>query len=104
MKRLINFFFVFCVAILMQSCGKFSDGTSVWQGGLWLLPTVTLTASLFFLGLAYFASRSGSWWWQNHRIKESKENIPIIKVPFFIFFIVLLIATIVIAIVVNSER
>lgn len=109
MKKVIYFLLVMMISLIAQSCGKFSDGTSVWQAGLWIIPTITGLASLFFLFLAYRDSKSGSWYWgKNSRgvdVKiESKENVPIYKTAFFAFFAILLLVTIGIIIWVNADK
>lgn len=95
--------------LLLASCGKFSDGTSIWQGGLWAIPTITTIGTIVFLFLAYKASQSGSKIQTKDErgvavTKYSDENVPIYKTGYFIFFIGFLIATIAIIITVNAEK
>jgi hypothetical protein len=51
----------FCVVcFVLQSCGKFADGTSVWQEGLWILPLLTFAGFVIFAVLAFKDWKSGS--------------------------------------------
>jgi len=108
MKQIISFIAVFAVSLIAMSCGKFSDGTSVWQAGLWIIPWVTGLGALWTLYRAYRASRSGSWRWvKKDKVwfkEESDINVPIYKVPQFVWFVILAVATIVIIIMVNSDK
>jgi membrane protease YdiL (CAAX protease family) len=93
--------------VLLTSCGKFSDGSSVWQGGLWILPVICVLGGLFFVYQGFKNSKSGSFTQdQNVRggIVNSKENIPLLKQPRFWIGAVMLVAALVIVIAVNGDK
>lgn len=74
-------------------------------GGLWIIPLLTLGGAAVFGYLGYKSSKSGSTV-QNRdgSITESKENVPFYKTGFGVFSILLVIATIVILIMMYSDR
>lgn len=75
-------------------------------GGLWIIPSLTLIGALIFLYQAYKASKSGSIV-QPDSTKpayESDENVPIYKVPRFYFAAALFIITVVIFLMMRSDR
>lgn len=97
------------LCLFLTSCAKFKDGTSVWQGGLWVLPWLTALASLFFLWKAWKASKSGSWYWGKDergvdKMIQSKENVPIYKTGWFVFSVCFFFATVAIIWMVNSDK
>lgn len=93
----------FLMTMFLVSCGKHRDGTSVWAGGLWILPVVCLVGSAIFFRLAYKSSKSGSTMNPSFGGGEG-GNVPIYKHGFFWFSVVLLVAAAVIAFVVNAEK
>lgn len=107
-KLPINMFKTFLPAVLvlfLTSCGHHRDGTSVWAGGLFVLPVILLAFAAFFLLKAYRSSRSGS---KQMRpgvgLVESDENLPIWQIPFFWYGVALIVATAVVALAVNLEK
>lgn len=102
MKKLFAFS---TLAITLTSCGKHSDGTSVWAGGLFVIPVVLALAAVFFLYKAYRASKSGSTQQMpNGKWVDSKDNMPITRIPFFWFSIAFIVAAIVVVIAVNGAK
>jgi hypothetical protein len=104
-----QFIVLFVVSLLLISCGKFADGTSVWQEGMWIIPSITFLAGCWFMYIALRASRSGSWWWGKDssgkwQQKGSDENIPIFKIGQFWFAVIFWLSTIGIIIWVNLEK
>lgn len=97
-------FLLFSLLILTAGCGKFSDGTSVWQGGLFLVAVLPFLGSLYFFYTAYKASKSNSTTQEGTTIVDNTGNVPIYKVPRFWFGVVLLAATAIIIILVNSDK
>lgn len=99
MKLLLAF-----TVLLLVSCSKHSDGTSVWAGGLFILPILTLAGAAFFYWKAYKASKSNSTTQHGTTIEDNTGNVPIHKTGWFIFSMGLLIATIAIIWMVNSDK
>ena len=86
-----------------MSCGKFPDGSSVWQGGLWILPVVCIVGGALFIRAAYKSSKSGSI--RNPNLGGGEGgNVPIYQHGLFWIGVVLEVAAVVIAIVVNGEK
>lgn len=95
---------LFLLVVILAGCGKFRDGSSVWQDGLWILPWIAGLACLFFGYKTYIDWQSG---WQQDNLAghtEGKEKLPITKIPYFWFTLGFLVATIVIIWVVNAEK
>ena len=93
------------MAILLTGCAQFSDGSSVWQEGLWIIPTVTGLGALLFFYFAYRASRSNSTQQIPGRGKvDNTGNVPIYKTGFFVFSMILVLATIVIIFAVSGDK
>lgn len=108
MKKLL-FFLIACVALM--SCGHFHDEPtkSVWAGGLWVLPWLTAIGSVIFFVLAYLSSKSNSTTQRNTGsagayVEDNTGNVPIYKLGFFWFGVILAVATIIIIIWVNAEK
>jgi len=101
----MKLFIFFCMVTLMASCGKMSDGTSVWAEGLWIIPTLTTLATLFFGYKAGKQHSGGSWkiigGWVTD---EDGGKIPIWKTPYFVFFVGFFLATIGVIFWVNLEK
>lgn len=106
MNKLI--FMLSCLMFTLVSCGKFSDGSSVWQGGLWVIVALPLIGAAIFFYQAYKASQSGSTTQVNRGgqvIKvHSDENVPIYKLGKFWFGVGLVVAAIVFVIMVNADK
>lgn len=81
-----------------------NTGTSVWGGGLWILPWLTGLGSLVFLGLAYRSSKSNSTKQTKNGTIDNTGNVPITQLGLFWFGAALALATIIILIVVNSSK
>lgn len=110
MKQISQFFVVFMLSLFAMSCGKFhDDGTSVWQGGLWIIPCVLILASLYSFYRAYKQWKSGSAWWGQDekgvaKRMESKEKVNFFSIGATRFGIIFLLAFIVVVIVVNADK
>lgn len=109
MKNVILFLRIAFVSIFLMSCGKFSDGTSVWQGGLWIVPAVTGGASIVFWILTIVEWLKGGTvgWTKKGNIwdyTEDNKKFPIYRASFFVFAIGCTIATIVIFLLVNADK
>lgn len=91
-----------------MSCGKFSDGTSIWKEGGWIVPALTFVAGLIFLFFGIKAWLSGSSQYQKvdgvDRLVHSDKRVPFFSVGQVLFAIAFFIATIVIIIVQNLEK
>lgn len=98
--------FLLTIVTLLSSCGKHRDGTSVWAGGLWIIPVLTTIGAFIFFVNAFRASQSGSTKYNQStgKTESSSENVPIYKSGFFWFGLACAVATIVIAFVVNAEK
>lgn len=109
MKKLIQFLLVVLVSLLAMSCGKFADGTSVWQGGLWIIPVVLFLASIYSFYRAIAQWQSGSSYWGKDskgvakRI-ESKEKVSFLSIGATWFGIIFLIGLIGCVILVNADK
>lgn len=57
MKKLLAFI---PVLLFMTSCAKFSDGTSTWSAGAWLLAVPFAILTVMFMVFAFKAADSGS--------------------------------------------
>lgn len=55
--RLLLFFIL---AMLFTSCGHYSDGTSIWASGAWILLALPSAGAVIFFWVGYKASQSGS--------------------------------------------
>ena len=92
--KLLKLFLFILTAFVFASCGKHSDGTSVWAGGLWLAPLLTGIGTVVFGLLTLTSSTSGT--------VGKKGNT--FNVGYGIFTVCLLIATIVIIWMVNADK
>lgn len=104
MKKLL-----YLLPFFLVSCGKFRDGSSIWQGGLWLIPAVTFLAGCVFMYFGYRASKSGSIYYKKdaqgvNREFSSDENTPIYKTGQFVFAVIFWLATVGIIIWQNLEK
>lgn len=88
----------------LQSCGKFSDGTSVWAEWTWLVPVIPGIGSLIFLIIAGLKSKSGSDQQTPSGYHSYREDVPIYKIGQFWFAVALLIATIAIIWAQNAAK
>lgn len=90
---------------LLTGCGKFSDGTSVWQGGLWLVAALPAAGALIFGFLGFKDWKSGTQQTlPNGQIVYSDKKLPFYKVPYFIYSAALIVATIAIVLLVNADK
>lgn len=103
MKKVILFALT---AMFLTSCGKFSDGTSVWADGLFIIPILTGLGSVWFGYKAWVAHNSGSWVIGPNGERTNKEGgkIPFTKIGWTWFSLGLLVATIVIVLMVNGDK
>jgi len=92
------------ITVLLQSCGHFPDGTSVWAELTWLVPLFPFIGAVIFGIVAYRKSKSGSEQQTPGGYKSYKANVPLYKIGQFWFSVVLLIATAVIIAVQNAAK
>ena len=98
-------YFLYSLLILLSSCGKHRDGTSVWAGGLWIIPTVTALACIWFTYLSVKASKSNSTQQlPSGKTLDNTGNVPVYKMGKFYFAVGFLLATIAIVIIVNGDK
>lgn len=76
----------------------------LFGAGLWIVPTITFIASIFFGVKAWISHTSGSTVQTPTGIVESTQNVPLHEIGFFWFFVVLLAATIGIILWIRSEK
>lgn len=89
--------------ILFTSCGHYSDGTSVYAGKVWILLVLLPLGGLWFIYLAYRASKSNSTQ-QKTGLSVSTGNVPIYQLGKFWIGVAMIIAAIVVVIVQNAEK
>ena len=92
MKKVL-FFFMMCV--FLMSCGHHRDGSSVWAGGLWILPVLGFAATAWSYYRMSRSLKSGS----TQQIPGQgtvsyKENVKFYQVASFWFGSAFLVATI----------
>ena len=109
MKKINKSIVAFLIATLffLTGCSQFADGGgSIWQGGLWILPTLTAIGAGIFGYQAYKGSKSGSKIIDASGAITDKEggNVPIYKFGQFWFSVGLTVATIIIILMVNSDK
>lgn len=96
------------MSMMFSGCGKFQDGSSIWQGGLWIIPTLTFIGGCIFFYFGYRASKSGSEQYQKvngvERLVSSDKNVPIHKTGQFVFAVILWLATVGIIVWQNFEK
>jgi hypothetical protein len=92
--------------LVLTGCTKFHDGGgSVWQGGTWILPTITILATIFFGYKTYKASTSGSNIIESGAITDKEGgNVPFYETGWFYFAVGSLIASVFIIANVISNR
>jgi len=96
--------FVLFSLVSLASCSTFADGTSVWGGGLFIIPWLTGLGSLFFFYKAYAASQSNSTTTTKDGRVDNTGNVPIYQIGWFWFGVVLAVVTIAVVIGVNGSR
>lgn len=102
MKQL---FFVLLASILLTSCGHYADGTSVWAGGLFIIPLLTFAGGCVFTVQAYIASKSNSTkQTETQGTLDNTGNVPIYKIGRFYFGMALFLATLIIIIMINADK
>lgn len=91
--------------ILLASCGKHRDGTSVWAEGLWLVVALPLIGAVIFLISGYRSSKSGAeQQLPGKGMTDVPGNVSFFKTWQFKFGAALLIATAVIIFLVNRDK
>jgi len=73
------------IAFLLQSCGHFPDGTSIWAEGGWLVPAIPFAGSVIYFVIAYRKSKSGFKQQLPTGTITGDKNVPIYKIPEFFF-------------------
>jgi hypothetical protein len=101
MKSLL--LFVMC-SVFLTSCGHYPDGTSVWAVQMWIAPLLTAIGAALSGWAAYRSWRSGTTVYQDWKYHDEKGRIPLYKIGFFWYSVVLTVATIAIIISVNWEK
>lgn len=96
--------FFLLTVILLSSCGHFPDGTSVWAGGLGIIPFVLGLGSAWFFSVAYRKSKSGSRQQLPNGTVESDEDVKIYKIGEFWYGVALAAALTVVVIAVNLSK
>lgn len=89
---------------ILQSCGHYPDGTSVWAEWTWLVPVIPGIGSIIFFSIAYAKSKSGSNQQTPGGIVDSDKNVPIYKIGQFWFSMILLAAAVAIIIAQNASK
>lgn len=104
MKKLL-FAFLTVLMFVSTGCAKFSDGTSVWQAGLWVVPSLTIAGALIFGFLGYKDWKSGTTQTlPDGKVVTSDKRLPLYKVPYLIYSACLIVATIAIVLLVNGDK
>jgi hypothetical protein len=110
MKKAIYFLTVALVSMLAMSCGKFSDGTSVWQGGLWIIPWVIGAGAgiCWFLTIKSWLAGGTQGWVKKDEYRSEyttdDKKFPIWEASFFWFSVALTVADIIVIILVNGDK
>lgn len=103
--KLFKLIAVLMSCFAMQGCGKYADGTSVWAGGLIIIPVVMIVGAIIFFVQAYKASKSGA---TKQTLEGGTQSVPgnvsIFKVPRFWFAVALVVAAVIVAIMVNADK
>ncbi len=55
-----NLFAFILLSISLMSCGKFDDGSSIWQAGMWIVPLLPFLGGIAFFWAGKKAADSGS--------------------------------------------
>lgn len=100
-----NAILLFLTCLFLTSCGRYSDGTSVWAGLAWLLLVVTFVPAAWFFSVAYRKSKSGSE--SNNReegYQASEKNVKITSIGQFWYGVALTAVGIIIIIVQNASK
>jgi hypothetical protein len=95
-------YLLFSLLILMTGCGHYSDGTSVWAGGLFIIPLLEIGGIIVFGGLAYKSWTSGSTGPGGR--DPSAKRVPITSIGFFWFAVMLTLALIATIWLVNADK
>jgi len=87
MKKLL-----YLLPFVLFSCVNFhGTTTSIWSGGMWIVPVLIGAGTVIFSILAYKQSKGGTFEYKQKgfawELVESDEKIPIYKTPFFYFAI-----------------
>lgn len=98
-----NLLFILTV-ILLTGCGHFPDGTSVWGGGLGIIPFILFGGSAWFFYTAWRKSKSGSEQQTPSGWKSYEENVKIHKIGQFWFGVALFLAGAGVVIAVNLAK
>lgn len=96
----------FILCLFLFSCGHYADGTSVWSGGLFIIPIITSIGSAIFFYQAYKSYKSNSTITNpiGGAVTDNTGNVPIYKLGKFWFGVALALATIVVVIMVNGDK
>lgn len=104
MKKILNTM-SFLLTFMLTSCVNFAGTeTSVWSGGLWMIPLITSIGSAIFFYFAYKSSTSGSVIQTTQGEEKSDKNVPIYKIGTFWYGVTCLMATLLIILNVISNR
>lgn len=104
-------FFLFAMTtFILASCGKFSDGSSVWQE-VWIIPVVLFLGAAYSFYRAGKAYKSGSWYWGNDpkvqggKIRIESDDPPkLTTIGAFWFGVICTAAFIAVIIIQNAEK
>lgn len=102
--KFLSVLMIVIASILLTGCAQFSDGSSVWQDFMWVIPTMTGIGAVIFGVLAYKSSKSNSKWNPNLGRTGDAGNVPIYKLGYFVFSMILVVATIIIIFMVTGDK
>jgi hypothetical protein len=100
----VSMFLVAACCMLLGSCGHYPGGVSVWSMQMWMAPTLTAIGAALSGWAAYRSWKSGTTVYSDWKYHDEKGRIPLYKIGFFWYSVVLTVATIVIIIAVNWEK
>lgn len=77
---------------------------SMFAGGLWIIPLITFLGALWSFYRGYRSSKSNSTTQTPSGTIDNTGNVPIYKTGGFLFGVILIIATVGILLLMNSEK
>ena len=84
---------LYLLPIFLMSCVKIhGTDTSIWAGGMWLILVLLFGGSAFFFVKAFIQSRGGTEGYdKNGVLTYDGSKIPVVKTPYIVFAIGMLI-------------
>jgi hypothetical protein len=92
------------ILLLIASLFLVSCNSPMYHQGGWIIPWITGIGAIICFAIAFLASRSNSTTEIDGRVYDNTGNVPIYKIPFFWFGVVLTIATILINISYAADK